>query len=185
METWTSEFLLWGLYPAWLLAGACDYLCHRRTDIAHTTGAAESWLHLAQFISLAVVFACAVLLQINAAVYAAMVAFVFMHSVISFVDVSYTDGRRRIPPIEQFAHGLMDVLPLVAVAMLGVEHWREIRTGPNAIVLAGPVSGRHLLTLSSFVLLAGVPIFEELWRTSRADHALRHRRSIVTPASPP
>lgn len=55
-----------------------------------------------------------------------MVALVIAHSVLAHVDVSYTDGRRRIMPIEQLVHGFMDVLPLVAVALLGVLHWPEI-----------------------------------------------------------
>ena len=44
--------LLWVLYPLWLLAGAIDYVCHRRTNIEHTSGATESLLHLAQFAAL-------------------------------------------------------------------------------------------------------------------------------------
>ena len=54
-----QTFLLWGVYPAWLLAGAGDYLCHRRTDIEHTSGAKESWLHLAQFLTLLIALAAA------------------------------------------------------------------------------------------------------------------------------
>lgn len=64
-----------------------------------------------------------------------MVALVIAHSVLAHVDVSYTDGRRRIMPIEQLVHGFMDVLPLVAVALLGVLHWPEI----TAIAASGLV----------------------------------------------
>jgi hypothetical protein len=70
-------------------------------------------------------------------------------------------------------HGFMDVLPLVAVATLGVQHWREIRAGPDGIELAGPVSSRQVLLLLSFVVLAGFPIVEELVRTLRAERAAR------------
>src|ERR671926_1315697 len=129
MRDWLSALFIWGIYPAWLLAGAGDYLCHRKTTIERTSGARESWLHLAQFASLAIAFACAVLLQMSVAVFLATVALVLAHSVLSYIDVRYTDGRRRISPVEQTLHGFMDVLPLVAVALLGVQHWQDVRDG--------------------------------------------------------
>lgn len=160
-----SAFLAWGLYPAWLLAGAGDYLCHRKTDIEHTSGATESWLHMAQFACLAIAFACAALLQISAVVFVAMVALVLAHSILAYVDVRYTDGRRRILPVEQTFHGFMDVLPLVAVALLGVQHWEEVRAGSMTFALHPAVDLRRVLLLSSFAVLAGLPVLEELLRT--------------------
>jgi hypothetical protein len=164
MRNWLSALLIWGIYPAWLLAGAGDYLCHRKTDIERTSGATESWLHVLQFACLAIAFACAALLEMSAAVFVAMAAFVLAHSGLAYLDVRYTDGRRRILPIEQSMHGFMDVLPLVAVALLGVEHWQEIRAGSAAFALRA-VDLERVLLLSSFVVLAGVPILEELLRT--------------------
>jgi hypothetical protein len=161
-----SAFLIWGVYPAWLLAGAVDYFGHRKTDIAHTTGATESWLHLAQFASLALALACAVLLQTNAIVFAGIVVLVLAHTVLSYIDVAYTDGRRYILPVEQMAHGFMDVLPLVATALFGILHWDEIRgTAEARHAAAGP---ERALLLSSFLLLAGLPILEELLRSRRS-----------------
>jgi hypothetical protein len=135
MRNSLSAFLIWGLYPAWLLAGAGDYLCHRTTSIERTSGATESWLHLAQFACLGIAFACAVLLQISAAVFLVVGALVLAHSVLAYIDVRYTDGRRRILPIEQSVHGFMEVLPLVAVALLGVRHWQEISAGATTFAL--------------------------------------------------
>jgi hypothetical protein len=168
MRTWLSALLVWGIYPAWLLAGLGDYLCHRRTAIDRTSGATESWLHVAQLCCLAVCFACAVLLQITAAVFVALVTLVIAHSVLSYIDVRYTDGRRRISPLEQTVHGFMDVLPLTAVAVLGVQHWQEIRGGSMIVVLGSAMDRDRGLLLSSFVVLAGVPVLEELLRTLRA-----------------
>jgi hypothetical protein len=174
MRDWISALLLWGIYPVWLLAGAGDYLCHRRTDIERTSGAVESWLHLAQFGCLAVAFACALLLKINAAVFALMVVLVVAHSVLSYLDVRCTDGRRRILPIEQTIHGFMDVLPLVAVALLGVQHWPEIRAGSMTLAPAPSIDLERVLLLSSFVVLTGLPTFEELLRCLR-HHEIEHR----------
>jgi hypothetical protein len=160
-----SAFLAWGLYPVWLLAGAGDYLCHRKTDIEHTSGATESWLHMAQFACLAIAFACAALLQISAVVFVAMVALVLAHSILAYIDVRYTDGRRRILPVEQTFHGFMDVLPLVAVALVGVQHWQEVRAGSMTFALHPGVDLGRVLLLSSFAVLAGLPVLEELLRT--------------------
>jgi hypothetical protein len=167
MRTWLSALLIWAIYPAWLLAGAGDYLCHRKTEIECTSGATESELHVAQFVCLAIAFACAVLLQISAAVFGVLAAFVAAHSVLSYIDVHYTDGRRRILPIEQTVHGFMDVLPLVAVAILGVQHWPEISAGTMTFALDAAIDSERVLLLTSFAVLAGLPVLEELLRTLR------------------
>jgi hypothetical protein len=174
MRSWLSALLLWGMYPLWLLAGAADYFCHRKTDIERTSGANESWLHLAQFVSLLLALACAVLLQISAVIFIVMTGLVLAHSVLSYIDVRYTDGRRRILPLEQTVHGFMDVLPLMAVALLGVLHWQEIRSGSMTFAMVSPVTTERVLLLGSFVLLAGLPIFEELLRGLR-HHEIEHR----------
>jgi hypothetical protein len=174
MQDGLTALLVWGIYPAWLLAGAGDYLCHRRTDIERTSGVTESWLHVMQFVCLAVAFACAVLLQISAAVFVVLVALVIAHSFLSYIDVRYTDGRRRISPIEQSVHGFMDVLPLVAVAVLGVQHWQEIRVGSTAFALQAALDTQRVLLLASFAVLAGLPVLEELLRGLR-HHQIEHR----------
>jgi hypothetical protein len=174
MRNGLTALLVWGLYPAWLLAGAGDYLCHRRTDIERTSGVTESWLHVMQFVCLAVAFACAVLLQISAAVFVLLVALVIAHSLLSYIDVRYTEGRRRILPIEQSIHGFMDVLPLVAVALLGVQHWQEIRAGSTAFALQAGLDMQRVLLSSSFAVLAGLPVLEELLRGLR-HHQIEHR----------
>jgi hypothetical protein len=179
MRDGLAALLIWGIYPAWLLAGAADYLCHRKTDIERTSGATESWLHVTQFVCLAVAFACAVLLQISAAVFVVLVALVVAHSCLSYIDVRYTDGRRRILPIEQSIHGFMDVLPLVAVAVLGVQQWQEIRAGSMTFALHPSMDLPRVLLLSSFAVLAGLPVLEELLRT------LRSSAVPLTRASPP
>lgn len=176
-----QTLLVWGLYPAWLLAGAGDYLCHRQTDIEHTSGTIESGLHLAQFTTLLIAFSAAVLMNLNAIVYGIMVALVIVHSVLAHVDVSYTDGRRHISPVEQLVHGFMDVLPLMAVALIGVLHWSEITASPTAptFSLRPPELARWLL-LGSFAVLSGVPIVEELARTYRHRGERRFQAGFAT-----
>jgi hypothetical protein len=181
--------LMWGLYPVWLLAGAGDYLCHRQTDIEHTSGTKESWFHLLQFVSLLPAFAAAVLLDVNAVVFGLIVVCVIAHTVLAHLDISYTDGLRHISPIEQHVHGFMEVLPLVAVALLGILHWSEISDGAAGPMfshpmfsLRAPIDVGRVLLVSSFAVLAGVPIMEELARTyrHRGDRERRAQAGLAT-----
>jgi hypothetical protein len=41
--------LLYFIMPLWFAAGLADYLCHRATGIAQTSGWKESLLHLLMF----------------------------------------------------------------------------------------------------------------------------------------
>ena len=169
LQQMLAAFLGWALYPLWLLAGAGDYLCHRQTDIEHTSGEKESWLHLLQYGCLLIAFAAAVLLRINVIVFGVIVVAVLGHSLLGFLDVSYTDGRRYISPIEQYVHSFMEVLPLMATALFGLLHWPEIRAGITSplISLRPSLGVTQALLIGSFVVLPGVPILEELVRTRR------------------
>lgn len=166
LQVLLENLLWWGIYPLWLLAGASDYLCHRRTDIEHTSGSAESWFHLLQFLTLLVAIAVGTLLEPNALVFGVMTVAVLAHSVLAHLDVSYTDGQRYISPFEQLVHGFMNVLPLVAVAIFGVLHWSEIGAGlQGATISLARADESRVWLLASFIVLAGVPILEELVRT--------------------
>lgn len=178
-------FLAWALYPAWLLAGAADYIAHRRSDIAHTSGTAESWLHVAQLICIAAAFVPAVLFEITAGIWIWMLAAVLLHSALAYVDVNYTDGRRYISPFEEHVHGFLDVIPLVAVGLLGVINWPQISAGEfeAAVKAAGDDGIGNRVLLLSFAILAGVPVVEELIRALRARPRAAHASALTTPAS--
>lgn len=172
LPTLLGGFLAWVLYPLWLIGGAVDYLCHRRTDIQHTSGIQESWLHVAQFATMAVVFAAAVLLEITLPVIIALLGFVVAHTVLSFIDVSYTLGRRHISTSEQHAHGLLDVVPLVAVGLLAILNWHTL-VGPSTDSAIrwkdDPLAVTDVaVLLGSFGVLAGGPVLEEWLRAHRA-----------------
>jgi hypothetical protein len=169
LQLMLEALFVWGIYPLWLLAGAGDYLCHRLTDIEYTSGSGESWFHLLQFLALLIAFAAGALLEMNAVVFGIMVTLVLAHSVLAHMDVSYTDGRRYISPVEQHIHGFMDVLPLVATSLFGVLHWEAIGAGlpTRTVWLDAPVTSGSVLLVASFAVLSGAPILEELWRTRR------------------
>lgn len=170
LRTLLGEFLAIVLYPLWLLGGAGDYFCHRRTHIEETSGTTEAWFHLAQFATIGVIFVSAVVLEITLAVIVLMLAALIAHTVLSFIDVSYTMKHRHISTLEQHVHGLMDVIPIVAVGLLAVLHWDQLAWAePRPFRLKDePLSQLHIAgLLGSFAVLAGTPVIEEWLRTRR------------------
>lgn len=113
-------FIALALYPAWHLAAAADYWCHRRTNIESTTGTQESWLHLAEHACIVLVVALATFWVFTGWVLGLAAATVIAHTALSYVDVKRTVGRRFISASEQHAHAVTIVVPIVAVALLGI-----------------------------------------------------------------
>ena len=120
--------LLWGLlgyvvFPLWLLSGLADYLCHARTDIAHTSGTRESALHLLQTVEIGLPVLAFLFLSTNALALALMAAGVVAHTATSWRDVAYAAQLRHISPGEQYVHSFLNVLPWVALALVAILHW--------------------------------------------------------------
>jgi hypothetical protein len=164
------SFLVWILYPAWLLAGAADYFCHRSSDIAHTSGRTESGLHVVQFLCIAAILILAVAFPVSGLTWAGMLLAATAHSVASYIDVAYSYQRRHVTAFEQQVHGYLDVIPWIAVALIGALGWDSIVAAAPAELLSGDRSvslgGRVVLTI--FALFAGIPVLEEFIRTARA-----------------
>ena len=55
----------------------------------------------------------------------------------------------------------------LAVALIGVQHWPEIRSGSLVFAGRAALERDRVLLLSSFAVLAGCPVLEELLRTVR------------------
>jgi hypothetical protein len=120
--------LLWWLLgavvvPVWLLAGFADYVCHARTDIAHTSGVHESALHLLQTAEIGVPMVAFLFLEVDATVLLLMLAGVLLHTLSSWRDLRYASSLREIPPSEQYVHSFLNVLPWTALALVAVLHW--------------------------------------------------------------
>ena len=162
----TIDLLVYVLYPLWLLAGAIDYGCHRRTSIAATSGVVETWLHIAQFVTIAIVFFGAIFLEPTLAAIALLGTTVILHLVLSYVDVVYTQPKRYISPLEQHVHGFLDVLPIIAVCLLALLGLSEPQSTTGfALRFHEPATGITLL-IASFIGLAGFPVIEEHLRTA-------------------
>jgi hypothetical protein len=124
----SGDALLWGLlgcvvFPLWLLSGLADYLCHARTDIAHTSGTHESALHLLQTAEIGLPVLAFLFLSTNALTLALMMAGVVAHTATSWRDVKFAVQLRHISPGEQYVHSFLNVLPWVALALVAILHW--------------------------------------------------------------
>ena len=131
-EPGTFAPLLWWMLgavvlPLWLLSGLADYICHSRTDIAHTSGTHESLLHLLQTVEIGVPLLAFLFLSFNALVLVLMFTGVVAHTASSWSDLRYAARLRCITPFEQYVHSFLNVLPWTAFALVVVLHWPVAR----------------------------------------------------------
>ncbi|TWB41163.1 diguanylate cyclase [Nitrospirillum pindoramense] len=177
-EAVTLAVLMYGIVPLWFMAGLADWLCHRATDIQHTTGAKESLLHLLMFSEVAVPLLACLFLEINALVIALMVVGFLAHEATALWDVSYAVTRRHVSPIEQHVHSFLELVPLMALILVGTLHWQQAL----ALVGLGPEPARFALRwtlgdlpvgyvatiLGAAFMVEFLPYVEELVRGWRA-----------------
>jgi hypothetical protein len=162
--------------PLWLAAGFADYLCHRAANIAETSGWKESLLHLLQFFEMAVPILAALFLEINTLVIGIMIVCFLLHEATALWDVYYATATREVGPIEQHVHSFLEMLPLMALAMVVVLHWDQFialfgMASPRFdIALKEPPLGLSYISaiLLSVVLFELLPYAEELVRGLRA-----------------
>ena len=176
----TQLVLMYFVLPLWLAAGVADYLCHRATNIATTSGPKESLLHLLQFVEVGVPLLAAIFLEINALILVLMIVAFLLHEATALWDVSYTTGKREITPIEQHVHSFLEMLPLMGLVMVAVLHWGQflalfgLGSEPARFTLAlkpEPLPWTYVISLLAAVLVFEVlPFGEELIRGLRANN---------------
>jgi hypothetical protein len=166
--------LLFGVFPVWLIAGFADYCFHRMTRIEQTTGLAESWLHVAQYLQIVVGVGLALVFEITSLVLLVVVILTALHVVTGYVDVSYATGRRYISPPEQHVHSYMETLPVIAATLLVLLHWSQFAALFNdeaaSWVLTRrqpPLPAAELAAVGIGMALAGLAIAEEVVRCAR------------------
>jgi hypothetical protein len=174
----TQALLLYFIMPVWFLAGLADWLCHRATDIQHTTGAKESLIHLLIFAEIAVPLLACLFLEINAAIFLLMIVAFLAHEATALWDVSYAAPRRYVSPIEQHVHSFLEMIPLLAGVIVAVGHWGQLLAlfgfGSEAAhfalrLKADPIPILYVvLVLAAALFLELLPYLEELWRGIRA-----------------
>jgi hypothetical protein len=173
------------LYPLWLIAAGCDYLCHRRTDIEHTAGWRESALHVLEYVCIAPIVVLAALYTMTGAVLFVSTVAVVLHTVLAYVDVRYTRRHRFIPRFEQRLHYLLTALPILAVMVLALLDANGEATGVARRDPNGLTTLQLWLIFGGTAVIGGVPVLEELIRTLRAMRPTRATTSSRAREEPP
>ena len=115
-----------------------------------------------------------------------------LHELTALWDVAYADGRREVTPAEQYVHGFLGRVPLMATVLLTVLHWDQAR---STLGLGGAPDWRlkpkrRRLTrryragvLASLAALVAAPYREELVRCLRAQRASSANYAPVAPTA--
>ena len=184
--------LMYGLVPLWIAAGFADWLCHRRSDIEHTAGPKESMIHLLMFVEVGIPLMLALICEVNALVLLVALIMFFVHEATALWDVSFAVTKRVVSPIEQHVHSFLEMIPLMAIALLAVSHWEQMaalfRLGSELpefrlVLKDPPLPGSYLvIVLSAAFLLSLLPYLFELRRGMCArtgiDRTLQGRKHL-------
>lgn len=181
--------LLYGVLPVWLIAGFCDWLCHRASDIETTSGSKESLIHLLMFLEMGIPLLAALLLQVNALILLVMIVLFLCHEATAFWDVSYAVTTRRVSPIEQHIHSFLEMVPLMTLLLVISRHWQQFlslfgagteRSDFTLRLRETPLPVGYLVTLMTAIILFEIlPYLEEYWRGRRA---AQHRATQGDPS---
>lgn len=173
--------LMYGLIPLWILAGVGDWWFHRRQRIETNAGVLESAMHSLMMIEVGIPVLLVLFLEVNALMFAIMIAAVVIHAVTAWIDVRYASSKRTVPPNEQHMHSLLEVLPITAVVVLAIPHWDQFLalfgagTEPPRFALTpkqDPLPPSYLFGLFAAIgLFVVLPYAEELLRCLRAQAA--------------
>ena len=125
----TPALLAYAAYIAWLVAGLCDFLCHRHTDLPHTSGVRESGLHLLQLAVIGGGIVLALAFEPSAMLAGTLCFLVLAHTVFGYLDTRSAFPKRVILPVEQHVHSVLDMAPLIALFLWLVVHWPSIADG--------------------------------------------------------
>jgi hypothetical protein len=183
IENATRRLLLGGVMPLWLGAGLADWYLHRRTRIEETSGPRESAIHALMFAETGVPVLLGLLCEVNAGVLGTAIGAVATHSATAYWDQTYAEPRRRVTPVEQHVHSLLEVCPVIATFLLTALHWDQAEAlagrGPQParfrprLKRRDPLSTSARVTLLTAITVFGVlPYAEEFLRCWRATPAI-------------
>ncbi|HEY0538793.1 MAG TPA: diguanylate cyclase [Actinoallomurus sp.] len=192
VEAATRRLLIGGVMPLWLGAGLADWYRHRQTHIETTAGPRESAIHLLMMTETGIPVTLGLFFEVNAGVLLTSFGALGLHSATAYWDQAYAEQRRRVTPIEQHLHSLLEVVPLMATGFLTALHWDQARAlvGNNQHKRRFALRFKRrdpLPTPTKIGLLAALAVFgalpygEELWRCWRAKHTFA---PLPTPDEP-
>lgn len=156
-------------YILWLCAGLADFTLHWREDLAHTSGWSESRLHLLQLALIGSGVMLWLYLQPSWPVLLLQTLLVVAHAGVGYRDTRIAYPLRRIGPLEQHVHSVLDMAPwfaLIALAGIGAAamdgwNWRLALREPWPEAMA---QLRMLLPAVALVALPALFEARAAWR---------------------
>ena len=127
LRTLLWQMLMWGALPLWIVAGGVDWLRHRHSRIASTSGTPEAAMHVVGYVLTAAPVLLGLYFEVDALVLVVMTVCVVVHLVVGWIDTGYTQPRRVIGAVEQAAHPFLELLPVFALAVVAAiyaDAWR-------------------------------------------------------------
>lgn len=183
------RFLNYVLFPAWMLAGFADYLCHRRSKIQCTSGTHESLTHLLMMASAGTGVVASLIFEENETLLAISAASALLHEAIVVWDFGYAAVLRPPSATEQHVHSFLEVLPFAGFAVLACLNPDDFAalTGAGSRPVRWRLEPKRNPAMPSYTsaalaaatLLVGLPHLEEFIRCYSVDHTLLpHSRPI-------
>ena len=155
-------------YLLWLGAGCMDFLQHRRSDLARTSGVAESRMHALQLALLGMAVVAWLALAPGLALGALLLVLVIAHAVVGYVDTRIAFGRRRIGPLEQHLHSVLDMAPWFALCLVVVADGAAARAAGWSFAWRAAPASLWLALLLPALLLCVLPWLSEHRAAARA-----------------
>lgn len=151
---------LYAGYLFWLSCGLVDFILHRRTGIAHTSGVRESALHLVQLALIGAGLALGLLLALTPASLLLIGLLVAAHAVVGYLDTRSAYGLREIGPAEQHIHSVLDMAPVIGLVLSAIL-FADLRG--SGLHERQPAAGFGLwsLIVAPALLLCGLPALLE------------------------
>ena len=158
-------------YLVWLSAGCGDFICHRVTDLPHTSGVAESFTHLLQLALLGVAIVIGLVFETGATITLVVGVLVIAHAAVGYWDTRIAFRRKRVLlPIEQHIHSILDMAPIVAFGWVVAKAWSGDAGEDWTVALRTPAAtlGVWIAVLLPATVLCVLPASMEFIAASRA-----------------
>jgi hypothetical protein len=173
---------LYAGYLVWLACGLADFIQHRRSDLAHTSGLRESALHLVQLTLIGACLALGLVLALTPASLSLIGLLVAAHAVIGYLDTRSAYGLREIGPAEQHLHSVLDMAPVMGLVLCAI-FFADFRDGGLQARRPAAGAGVWSLIVVPALLLCGLPALVEFRDALRARRERRGRPSGLPPAA--
>ncbi len=166
-------------FLVWLAAGFLDFVQHRRSDLAHTSGLGESTLHGLQLLLLGAAVLAWLAFAPSLLLAAGLLLLMSAHALAGYADTRVAFPRRLIGPFEQHLHSVLDMAPWFAWIVLAATGADAAREAGWTLAWQAAPPRLWLATLLPPLLLCVLPWAVEYRMAWRA-RAARSERAATT-----